>query len=528
MLTTNLYEHVERPSPVIYVTGIHRAIPLLSMLLVLVLLGVVLFQLSVFQTAPTTSQQFRTQSPFASSDWMDLGKTAWTYFLPGIGVNPTSGLHMSNLDFPCFTDWDLAGYIISIIFATQLGLIQKLGIWGFNYRIQAVLVFLLKRPVMQTPYPNIPYQFYSSMNSTGYQPCRLVTPSDRPTSISDQGRLLAALHLVETYAGNPTFSNDVANIIARSSIMYDNFARFCCNGADYYEYLMGEGFRAFGYDVGAFSAINNYTGPFYSLNGQSLPEINTQAEPLNLEILTGKPSLRFLDFANRVYLVQQAQWNSTRAVIARSEGTYAPTPAYAYEWILDDYSGTWQPWELRSADEGILTGSQYPILAYTKTAFSYLAIYGPNAYTEALVNAVSKLGVTGSTSTCPNGGGSQTCQAGFGEAVFQNGQSAINQWNVCSPGPCAISGFYSDKTQEQVLGAAVYSTRQVAFAGVSAPASITATGCQLTNFTTPAALVNDQTSTTCAGTFRATANLPIPSSGWFNPVLWTWTRNLAG
>lgn len=189
-------------------TGIHRTIPLLSILLVLVL-----SQPTVLQTAVATPQRFQTQSPYASSDWMNWAETAWTYFLPGIGVNSASGLHMSNLDFPCFTDWDLAAYILSIIDATRLGLIQMPGTWGFNYRIQAVLVFLLKRPVLQTPYPNTPYQFYSSINSTGYQRCPLLTPSDTPTGIADEGRLLAALHLIETYARNPTFNNDVANII---------------------------------------------------------------------------------------------------------------------------------------------------------------------------------------------------------------------------------------------------------------------------------------------------------------------------
>ena len=422
---------------------------------------------------------------------MNWAETAWTYFLPGIGVNSASGLHMSNLDFPCFTDWDLAAYILSIIDATRLGLIQMPGTWGFNYRIQAVLVFLLKRPVLQTPYPNTPYQFYSSINSTGYQRCPLLTPSDTPTGIADEGRLLAALHLIETYARNPTFNNDVANIIARNVMMYNNFASYCCNRADYYQYLMGEGYRAFGYNVSVFSAIDNYAGPFYSLNGQSLPQINTLAEPLTLEILTEQPTPRFLDFAKRVYRVQQAQWNGTGLLTAWTEGTYAPQPAYIYEWVLVNLNDTWQAWRLTGpgyAQEGASGGppAGSPVLAFAKTAFSYLAIYGENAYTDALVGAVSKLGVTGSTSTtCSNGGGSQTCQAGFGEAVFQNGQSAINQWNICNPGSCAISGFYSDKTQEQVIAAAAYAISNLTTSTPSALVSSTSAYISSSGSTTP-------------------------------------------
>ena len=45
------------------------------------------------------------------------------------------------------------------------------------------------------------------------------------------------------------------------------------------------------------------------------------------------------------------------------------------------------------------------------------------------------------------------------ELFIYHSQVPCNQTipvNVCNPGPCAISGFYSDKTNEQVLAAAAY------------------------------------------------------------------------
>jgi hypothetical protein len=75
-------------------------------------------------------------------------------------------------------------------------------------------------------------------------------------------------------------------------------------------------------------------------------------------------------------------------------------------------------------------------------AFSFLAIYGDHPYTEALVNAVLN---------APN---LVTSNDGFGEAVYEDGTSPYNAFNSVGDG----GAFYSDKTNEQVLAAALYAT----------------------------------------------------------------------
>jgi hypothetical protein len=440
---------------------------------------------------------------------MSWARTAWAYFAPGVGVNPTTGLHTSNLGTACFTDWDLAGYILAIIYAEKLGLITLSGTWQFNDRIQKVLNFLLNRPLF--PGTTSPYHYYSSDAINPYQPCTLV-PNGIAVNV-DGGRLLASLSILETFSGN-TYTSEVNDIFQRSKSTYDGYvAAGDCSGADYYAYLMAEGLRAFGYTCATFSAIDNYAGPYIPVNGQSLPELNTIPEPLNLEILTEHPSARFLDFANRVYLAQEARWNGgNEPLTAWSEGGYSTLtagPFYIYEWLIVQLSpGNWQTWTIATSNTA---GSviNIPPIAFTKVAFSYLAIYGENSYTDALVNAAK----TVASST------------GFGEGTFENGQSAISSYSY-------PPSFYTDKTQEQVLEAAAYAishlttfdTNPTSFVGTSTPGSISACGGTFTE---------GQSSNNCGGSFVATANLPSPSSGWQigapspSSLIWSWTGGIS-
>ena len=140
-----------------------------------------------------------------------------------------------------------------------------------------------------------------------------------------------------------------------------------------------------------------------------------------------RPLPSFLTSLTASYLAQNARYSSTGSLTARSEGGYG-TPAYVYEWIIYP-SKTSQQWIIGDA----LLSTTYNIqpVAYTKVAFAYLAIYGENTYTSALVNAAKNLATT----------------QGFGEATFENGSSAISLLGS------APSGFYSDKTNEFVLAA---------------------------------------------------------------------------
>ncbi len=266
---------------------------------------------------------------------------------------------------------------------------------------------------------------------------------------ADQGRLLSALNALRVF--RPAYASAVNAVFTRSKSAEDTLASQVRTDADYYSYLVAEGFAAFGYDESAtFNALDNYPdgGAFLPIYGQSLPKINTLSEPLahailEREYLVHSPSARFLDFANRVYLAQSGRFSSTALLTAWTEGGY-PNPPYIYQWII-----IWgQTWKLSDAT-GVTTYNVQPF-AYAKVALSYLAIYGENSYTLALANAAKQL----------------TSSQGFGEASFETGASAITAWGN-------QNGFYSDKTNEFVLAAAVRALSQPTTTGTTTSSTTT-------------------------------------------------------
>ena len=287
------------------------------------------------------------------------------------------------------------------------------------------MVFLQNRPL----YGLTPYREYDW--STGTL-CAL-SSSNTVSDATDQGRLLSALDALTRF--RPSYLSQVESVIARSQGAYSALSVLL--GTDYYGYLAAEGFASLvGYNESkVFNALDNYTGPFTSVYGQNLPQLSTSAEPLLLVILEGDlevhpPSARFLDFANRVYMAQADRYATTGLLTAWTEGGYH-NPDYIYEWVVVNFGG-WKTWLL--TDSTATTIYNVQPLAYSKVAFAYMATYGENGYTLALVNAAKPLGSL----------------RGFGEATFESGASAIGLWGSSS------GGFYSDKTNEMVLAAAAY------------------------------------------------------------------------
>jgi hypothetical protein len=69
-------------------------------------------------------------------------QVAWSFFTPGVGVNPSTGLIYTSPYWHEFTDWDLAGYIQAVLAVEKLGLITTNGPWGVDYRLSLVLNYL--------------------------------------------------------------------------------------------------------------------------------------------------------------------------------------------------------------------------------------------------------------------------------------------------------------------------------------------------------------------------------------------------
>jgi len=342
-------------------------------------------------------------------------------------VNSTTGLDQGTLAWPCATDWSEASYIYAIIFARKLNLIVDNGAWQYNDRISKILNFLSTRRLTSNGTAYWAYNWDPTINNG------ICLTNGQLTTGSDSGRFLGALNAVRVFS--PSYGSQVNSIFMRSKTVYNYFSTSNFGGTPYlyYAYFVAQGYAAFGYDESAiFNALDSYSGSTFSVYGQNLPEVRATGEPLNLAILEGSASSVLFDFANRVYLAQFGRWSASGNLTAWSEGVYVPGVNYAYEWVLDTIPVP-QAFVMRAANQTVLdNAAKYPPFAYTKVAFSYLAIYGENAYTLALVGAVKGLASSN----------------GFGEAVLENGVSAASLFSS-SP-----NSFYSDKTNEQVLASA--------------------------------------------------------------------------
>ena len=70
------------------------------------------------------------QSKDSSEYWLSVARNAWSFFEPGVAVNSQTGLPHGDVNYPWYTDWDLATYIQAVMDAERIGLISRTVIGG--------------------------------------------------------------------------------------------------------------------------------------------------------------------------------------------------------------------------------------------------------------------------------------------------------------------------------------------------------------------------------------------------------------
>ncbi len=137
--------------------------------------------------------------------WVSYAQVAWSFFQPGVGVSPSTGLIYASPYWHEFTDWDLAGYMQAVLAAQKLGLINSVGPWGAEYRLSLVLNFLDNRTLNQN---GLWYQFYDS--DTGTVSTDGIAGQG---GIADGGPMLIALYdVMQAY---PQFTPQVKEAVNR-------------------------------------------------------------------------------------------------------------------------------------------------------------------------------------------------------------------------------------------------------------------------------------------------------------------------
>ncbi|MEM1660903.1 MAG: DUF3131 domain-containing protein [Candidatus Bathyarchaeia archaeon] len=305
------------------------------------------------------------------SKWIEWARNAWSYYDPGVGVDSDTGILKATYYWPYLTDWDLGGYIISIIKAELMGILPKEGEWGADDRIEKVLKFLETRPISSY---GVPYRSYRSADGQ---------PREKAiTNVSDAGRLLIALNLLKKY--RPDLAKRINDIVARNGFeLLANHTDAWKTTAGFYKYYVAHGFKFFGFDkarpvqeaLREFEKIKN--GPHVNVFGISLPVTEVTTEPMLHMVFEIGADKDYMDYLQRVYSVQEARYRATNRLTAWSEGnTGLRNPPYVYQWIVTPRGDTWK-----------ITPKNIDPIVFTKVAFGLHALFNTD-YTKLLVDYV--------------------------------------------------------------------------------------------------------------------------------------------
>jgi len=323
------------------------------------------------QPQDTSHMVVTNANPVNAETWHAVAEYAWGYFAPDIGVDLRTGLPGSSGSVYAFTDWDLGVYIQAVIDAQTTGLIDRDGEWGSSARLEKVMTFLETRELNATT--GYPFWFYTNEGTNYHE------NSDNATGVvdlADTGRLLIALNNMKTY--NTSLTIRIDNFVYNTNGDRSNYAAFVPILAaeaqvsnSIYSYYCISGFASFWPDELSYAPaaiLNNMLASGNVFYGNiTLPRAKLTGEPLYCAIfeIENNPA-QLYTIAQEVYNAHEAYYNATGLYRAFSEGSTL-TGDWAYEWVVYDD----QVWAVKINNDD----SDMTPLIYTKTAFSFLALY---------------------------------------------------------------------------------------------------------------------------------------------------------
>lgn len=327
--------------------------------------------------------------------------TAWAYFEQN--VDPQTGLVHSVAGFPSATMWDTASYLLALISAEKLGLIDKRG---FDIRMAKALVSLERIPLYGGKLPNKSYGA-ATLEMTDYE--------NKPSragigwSAIDIGRLLVPLnaitwrHPVHTPAVRRVLARWDLSGVARGGELFGVDAggasapRSVQEGRLGYEQYAARGFALAGLDVDTASDWRHHLqlqaveGVQVCADDRDPQRFGAQnfvvSEPYVLWGLEFGWTRAARECAWRAYRAQEARFRKTGVPTAVSEDHVDQPPYFVYNTV---WSGG-RPWATvteTGADAAALRSLS------VKAAFAWHALLR-NDYTTRLVATVAPLNEPG-------------------------------------------------------------------------------------------------------------------------------------
>ncbi|WP_172327406.1 DUF3131 domain-containing protein [Mangrovicoccus sp. HB161399] len=325
---------------------------------------------------------------------MEAARIAWTYF-----ANNTieeTGLANSVDKYPSTTMWETGSYIIAILSAERLGVIETAEAQA---RLSKLLGSLLTLRLFQDTLPNKAYHTRTlEMVDYGNRPSEL----GLGWSALDVARIVSALGLIERR--HPELATEVETLMGTWSLgemvqdgelvgtnVVAGEVRENQEGRVGYEQYAAKAMMLFGYDVyKAYEVEENLM--VQTVEGQPIP-VDTRlhrgktpafvvSEPYLFDGLEFGFDARSQRFATAIYRAQKERYDETRELTAVTETHLSEEPYFAYSTVW----GGGEPWAVMTF-QGERIDSRRTVA--TKAAFGWDALFGTK-YTAALVEAISE------------------------------------------------------------------------------------------------------------------------------------------
>lgn len=136
---------------------------------------------------------------------LDFARIAWQYFV--VNTDPLTGLVNSVDQYPASTLWDTSSYLLGLIAAERLQIVER---HEFNVRMSTVLATLADLPLFDNRLPNKSYRTTDGSMVT-YD--NVVTERGIGWSAIDIGRILVPFHVLAWHY--PEFTGSVAQVLSK-------------------------------------------------------------------------------------------------------------------------------------------------------------------------------------------------------------------------------------------------------------------------------------------------------------------------
>ena len=385
--------------------GLIKARSSLVMLLGVVVAAAIVLGLESFDLGATTRGFTVTRSadipqpgsgPLGPTE-LAQARVAWKYFENNL--QPATGLVNSAENYPATTMWDTGSYLVALIAAHRLELIDRAEL---DRRLTLALGALARMPLFDASLPNKAYNTVT-LETVDYN--NRPAPRGIGWSAIDVGRLLVPFNIIvwnypeHTGLIRPVLARWRTRQLARDGVMYgaalDAAGKtvYWQEGRLGYEQYSAKSFGLLGLDVTRALRYDEFLQyvPIYGLDvptDRRRPEEfgahnSVVSEPYLLDGFEFGGDAISREFAYRVYRAQEERFKRTGILTAVSEDHLDQPPHFVYNAVFTA-GKTWH-----AVTESGEDGSRFKTLS-VKAAFGWDALYR-TPYTARLLEKVAPL-----------------------------------------------------------------------------------------------------------------------------------------